>query len=238
MSTCALEANFRRLAARLGPARRPWRWSRPTPTATAPSGWRGASPPPGSTGSAWPSLEEGAELRAAGIGVPILVLGGPASRQFALALAYRLTPAVSSLAELALWRDGRGAGGVARRRSTSRWTPAWGGSASPPRRRCRALWRLRAHAAASSWPACCPTSPTADDLAEPGATRARSGRFAGCSPCGRGRSGGRRDPHGQQRRRRSTGRGGAAHPGPPGLALYGLDPAGGAGRDRGRGLGR
>jgi alanine racemase len=50
-------------------------------------------------------LEEGAELRRAGIEVPILVLGTARPSKIALYRRYRLVPAVSSLAELALWRD-------------------------------------------------------------------------------------------------------------------------------------
>jgi alanine racemase len=50
-------------------------------------------------------LEEGAELRRAGIEVPILVLGTARPAKIALYRRYRLTPTVSSLAELALWRD-------------------------------------------------------------------------------------------------------------------------------------
>jgi alanine racemase len=50
-------------------------------------------------------LEEGAELRRAGIEVPILVLGTARPAKIALYRRYRLTPTVSSLDELALWRD-------------------------------------------------------------------------------------------------------------------------------------
>ncbi|HKI01776.1 MAG TPA: alanine racemase [Thermoanaerobaculia bacterium] len=50
-------------------------------------------------------LEEGAEIRRAGVEVPILVLGTARPSKIALYRRYRLTPTVSSLAELALWRD-------------------------------------------------------------------------------------------------------------------------------------
>jgi alanine racemase len=50
-------------------------------------------------------LEEGAEIRRAGIDLPILVLGTARPAKIALYRRYRLTPTVSSLAELALWRD-------------------------------------------------------------------------------------------------------------------------------------
>jgi alanine racemase len=50
-------------------------------------------------------LEEGAEIRRAGIELPILVLGTARPAKVALYRRYRLTPTVSSLAELALWRD-------------------------------------------------------------------------------------------------------------------------------------
>jgi alanine racemase len=53
-------------------------------------------------------LEEGAEIRRAGVELPILVLGAlGAARPAKIALyrRYRLTPTVSSLTELALWRD-------------------------------------------------------------------------------------------------------------------------------------
>lgn len=53
-------------------------------------------------------LEEGVEIRRAGVELPILVLGtawpAPPAKT-ALYRRYRLTPTVSSLAELALWRD-------------------------------------------------------------------------------------------------------------------------------------
>ncbi|HWN43562.1 MAG TPA: alanine racemase, partial [Thermoanaerobaculia bacterium] len=50
-------------------------------------------------------LEEGAEIRRAGIEMPILVLGTARPAKIALYRRYRLVPTVSSLAELALWRD-------------------------------------------------------------------------------------------------------------------------------------
>ncbi|HWM89775.1 MAG TPA: alanine racemase [Thermoanaerobaculia bacterium] len=50
-------------------------------------------------------LEEGAEIRRAGIEMPILVLGTARPAKIALYRRYRLIPTVSSMAELALWRD-------------------------------------------------------------------------------------------------------------------------------------
>lgn len=50
-------------------------------------------------------LEEGAEIRRAGAGLPILVLGTARPAKIALYRRYGLTPTVSSLAELALWRE-------------------------------------------------------------------------------------------------------------------------------------
>jgi alanine racemase len=50
-------------------------------------------------------LEEGAELRRGGIERPILVLGTARPAKIALYRRYRLTPTISSLAELALWRE-------------------------------------------------------------------------------------------------------------------------------------
>jgi alanine racemase len=50
-------------------------------------------------------LEEGAEIRRAGVSLPMLVLGTARPAKIALYRRYRLTPTVSSLAELALWRD-------------------------------------------------------------------------------------------------------------------------------------
>lgn len=50
-------------------------------------------------------LEEGAEVRRAGVKLPILVLGTARPSKISLYRRYRLTPTVSSLAELALWRD-------------------------------------------------------------------------------------------------------------------------------------
>jgi alanine racemase len=50
-------------------------------------------------------LEEGAEVRRAGVELPILVLGTARPAKVALYRRYRLTPTVSSLAELALWSE-------------------------------------------------------------------------------------------------------------------------------------
>jgi alanine racemase len=50
-------------------------------------------------------LEEGAEIRRAGVKLPILVLGTARPAKIALYSRYGLTPTVSSLHELALWRD-------------------------------------------------------------------------------------------------------------------------------------
>ncbi|HET9226400.1 MAG TPA: alanine racemase [Thermoanaerobaculia bacterium] len=50
-------------------------------------------------------LEEGAEIRRAGIEMPILVLGTARPAKIALYRRYHLIPTVSSLVELALWRD-------------------------------------------------------------------------------------------------------------------------------------
>jgi alanine racemase len=50
-------------------------------------------------------LEEGAEVRRAGVKLPILVLGTARPSKISLYRRYRLTPTVSSLAELALWRE-------------------------------------------------------------------------------------------------------------------------------------
>ncbi|HEX3554118.1 MAG TPA: alanine racemase [Thermoanaerobaculia bacterium] len=50
-------------------------------------------------------LEEGAEIRRAGVELPILVLGTARPAKIALYRRYRLTPTVSSLHELRLWRD-------------------------------------------------------------------------------------------------------------------------------------
>ncbi|HEV7503350.1 MAG TPA: alanine racemase [Thermoanaerobaculia bacterium] len=50
-------------------------------------------------------LEEGAEIRRAGVKLPILVLGTARPAKIALYRRYQLTPTVSSLHELALWRD-------------------------------------------------------------------------------------------------------------------------------------
>jgi alanine racemase len=50
-------------------------------------------------------LEEGAEIRRAGVKLPILVLGTARPAKIALYRRYRLTPTISSLHELTLWRD-------------------------------------------------------------------------------------------------------------------------------------
>jgi alanine racemase len=50
-------------------------------------------------------LEEGAEIRRAGVEAPILVLGTARPAKIALYARYRLIPTISSLAELALWRE-------------------------------------------------------------------------------------------------------------------------------------
>ncbi|MFP3939763.1 MAG: alanine racemase [Thermoanaerobaculia bacterium] len=50
-------------------------------------------------------LEEGAEVRRAGVSAPILVLGVPRRDQLPYYRRYRLTPVVSGLDQLALWRE-------------------------------------------------------------------------------------------------------------------------------------
>ncbi len=50
-------------------------------------------------------LEEGAEIRRSGVDLPILVLGTARPEWLALYRRYDLTPAISSLEELALWRE-------------------------------------------------------------------------------------------------------------------------------------
>jgi alanine racemase len=50
-------------------------------------------------------LEEGAEIRRAGVRLPILVLGTARPEKIALYARYGLTPTLSSLAELVHWRD-------------------------------------------------------------------------------------------------------------------------------------
>lgn len=50
-------------------------------------------------------LEEGVVIRRAGVEVPILVLGTARPAKIALYSRYRLTPTLSSMAELARWRD-------------------------------------------------------------------------------------------------------------------------------------
>src|SRR5436305_2661566 len=50
-------------------------------------------------------LEEGAEIRRAGVQLPILVLGTARPEKIALYARYRLTPTLSSLPELPHWRD-------------------------------------------------------------------------------------------------------------------------------------
>jgi alanine racemase len=50
-------------------------------------------------------LEEGAEIRRAGVEIPILVLGTARPEKIALYARYRLTPALSSLAELTRWNE-------------------------------------------------------------------------------------------------------------------------------------
>jgi alanine racemase len=50
-------------------------------------------------------LEEGAEIRRAGLQLPILVLGTARPEKIALYARYRLTPTLSSLAELTRWQE-------------------------------------------------------------------------------------------------------------------------------------
>ena len=50
-------------------------------------------------------LEEGAEIRRAGVRTPILVLGTARPAKIALYARYGLTPTISSVSELALWRN-------------------------------------------------------------------------------------------------------------------------------------
>jgi alanine racemase len=57
-------------------------------------------------------LEEGAEIRRAGVEVPILVLGTARPAKFGLYPRYRLTPTISSLPELGLWEEWAHGAGV------------------------------------------------------------------------------------------------------------------------------
>lgn len=50
-------------------------------------------------------LEEGAEVRRAGVAAPILVLGAPRPLQLPYYRRYRLTPVVSGMDQLAMWRE-------------------------------------------------------------------------------------------------------------------------------------
>jgi alanine racemase len=50
-------------------------------------------------------LEEGAEIRRAGVQLPVLVLGTARPEKIALYARYRLTPTLSSLAELLRWQE-------------------------------------------------------------------------------------------------------------------------------------
>jgi alanine racemase len=50
-------------------------------------------------------LEEGAEVRRAGVAAPILVLGAPRPPQLPYYRRYRLTPVVSGMDQLAMWRE-------------------------------------------------------------------------------------------------------------------------------------
>ena len=56
-------------------------------------------------------VEEGAAVRAAGVRTPILVLGPASADQLPLFRRYRLTPTVTSLEQLVLWRDWSAAAG-------------------------------------------------------------------------------------------------------------------------------
>ena len=100
----ALEHNLGRLRERLGP-------TQATAVVKADAyghGAVGVSRALAAAGVDWLGvalLEEGAEIRRAGVEVPILVLGTARPSKIALYARYRLTPTVSSVAELALWRD-------------------------------------------------------------------------------------------------------------------------------------
>ena len=118
------------------------RWSRPTATATA----RCRSPGPRSrAGPTWLAValvEEGAELRDAGIDAPVLLLSEPPAGAMDDVVALGLTPTSTPQRG----RRGRGQGGgrrPGRRRSpsTSRSTPACTGSA--PRPPTRRRWPVR-----------------------------------------------------------------------------------------------
>lgn len=68
----------------------------------------GVSPALAAAGVDWLGvalLEEGVEIRRVGVALPILVLGTARPAKIALYRRYGLTPTVSSLAELALWRE-------------------------------------------------------------------------------------------------------------------------------------
>lgn len=100
----ALEHNLRILRERIGPAK-------PMAVVKADAyghGAVGVSRALEAAGVDWLGvalLEEGAEIRRAGVQVPILVLGTARPAKISLYRRYRLTPTVSSLAELRLWRE-------------------------------------------------------------------------------------------------------------------------------------
>ena len=106
-----------------------WRWSKPTPTGTA----RRWSPHLRSRGADYlgvATIEEGVELRAAGVRKPILVLTGAGRGDVAACHEHQLSVAVlhrEMVRELAGARDA-----AAAPRSTSRSTPAWDASAYCP----------------------------------------------------------------------------------------------------------
>ena len=69
-------------------------------------------------------LEEGAEVRRAGVEVPILVLGVAQAEQLPYYRRYRLIPTISGMDQLVLWRDWlAGAGGAPPAGPPARWTP-------------------------------------------------------------------------------------------------------------------
>ena len=109
----ALENNFRAIRERIHPAK-------PLAVVKADGyghGAVGVSRALEATGAEWLGvalLEEGAEVRRAGVRVPILVLGTARPAKISLYQRFNLTPTVSSLAELKLWREWTSAGQGAR----------------------------------------------------------------------------------------------------------------------------
>ena len=218
VNVAAIERNVARLRASCAAAPRCAPSSRPTATATARRPRRAPRWPAAPRGWRWRPPTRRAQLRAAGVDAPLLVLGALSPEELDVALAAR--------ADVVAWREefvaarGRARGGARPRQARHRHGPA--GHARPAARR-RASPRRPRRRRPSSWSAAMTHFATADERGDDVLRRAaralrRLGAAAARAPPRACRC--------TRRTRAATLRDAGSHFDlvRPGVAIYGLDP--------------